>query len=125
MGNPRNNTTAPVTTNTGDFDPDSWKTMGLGSASLRNGKNLVREGDMSFVISDYNAAFLKDAAEFVLNNPTESEGKPTRISINAYPFFDTVTESMKAHFSHRLCVSAETLAKIGKKISDYVKKKAA
>jgi hypothetical protein len=108
-----------------NINPNDWKFMTLGSLALRNGKQLVREHDIGFVINARNAELIKDAAQFVLDNPTDAEGKDQRISINASPFYeDSVSDKVLKYFTHRLYISSETVAKMGKTFADYFKKAA-
>lgn len=116
--NPRNKaveTTNEVTRK----DPSEYKSMGLGSLSLRSADNkLIKENAINFTINSYNAQFFKDAAEFVLANPEE------RVSISAGTFYDEskLSPKQRDRFSHRIYVSADTVAKVGKTIADYVKR---
>lgn len=119
MANPRNQLAKPTTTEVRK-DPSEYKSMGLGSLSLRSSDNkLVKDNSINFTINNYNAQFFKDAAEFVLANPEE------RVSISAGTFYDETKLSPKQRdrFSHRIYVSAETVAKVGKSIADYIKSK--
>jgi hypothetical protein len=102
--------------------PSEWKSISLGSLSLKDGRELVREYDASFVINERNAKILKAACEYILNNPVDAEGKSTRVSITAYPFYDNVPETKKKFYSHSIKMSAETVSKFGK-IEDFVETK--
>jgi hypothetical protein len=125
MSNPRNKTNTAEATETkheGTLDTSNWNFMTVGSLSLRDGKNLVRDHDLSFVINSRNATVLRDAAQFVLDNPTDAEGKEQRISVNGSPFYeDKTSESVLKYFSHRLYISKATLSKMGKDFVDYLK----
>ncbi len=127
MANPRNQTakSEPAQTNSGVPSPDQWSFMGLGSASLKNGRDLVRDNDFSFVINPRNAEIFRDAAQFVLDNPEDDQGKEQRITLNAAPLYeDKVSEKVLKYFTHRVFISKETVAKWGKSFADYVKKPA-
>lgn len=121
MANPRNQTSAAAqSSDSKEFNPDSWKYMTLGSASVKNGKTLVRENDVNFTINTRNAEIIRDLAQFVIDNAEKDE----RISLNASPFYEnSVSDKVLQHFSHRLYVSAEAVGKMGKKFSDYIKEK--
>lgn len=126
MSNPRNKTSV---TSVGQdssegkkSNPDDWKFLTLGSIAVRDGKKLIRDYDVSFVINPRNAEIIRDAAQFVMDNPTDADGKEQRVSINASPFYeDSVSENVLKYFTHRLYLSAETVAKWGKKFSAYIK----
>jgi len=123
MSNPRNtntNTTVGSEEQT-KSSPDDWKFLTLGSLAVRDGKKLVRDYEISFVINPRNAQVIRDAAQFVMDNPVDAEGKDQRISVNASPFFEgAASENTLKYFTHRLYLSAETIAKWGKKLSEYV-----
>lgn len=124
MANPRNavlKTEVKETVESKEFNPDSWKYMTLGSLALKDGKNLVREHDISFVLNDRNAEIIRDMCDFILKNPLDAEGKPTKMSINASPFYEGTNENKTRYFSHRIYVSADTLGKTGATFSKYVK----
>jgi len=118
MSNPRNTAAASAPVAGKVVDPSTWKTMSLGSLSLKgeDGK-LLREGAASFTINDRNAQVIRDAADYILANPQE------KVTISAGTFFAdaNISENVKKFFSHRLYISAETLTKMGKSIADYVK----
>ena len=117
MGNPRNAVRKNENTES-SFDASNWKTMTLGSMAVK-GKDgqLMREGQISFTINSRNAELIKDAAEYILSNPED------KITISAGTFFEdaNISDKVKKFFSHRVYVSAETVAKLGKTIADYVK----
>lgn len=120
--NPRNKIGQEAASNSGAnlSDPSSWKFMTLGSLALKDGRNLVREHDVGFTINARNAEMIRDLAQFVLDNKSADE----KISINASPFYeDAASENVKKYFSHRMYISAETVAKTGKSFADYVAKK--
>jgi len=115
MGNPRNQV---VETTTNEVDTSAWKTLTLGSLALKgsDGK-LMREGAISFTINARNAEIIRDAAQYVLENNED------RVTISAGTFFDDakLSDNVKKFFSHRLYISADSVAKFGKKLADYVK----
>ncbi len=120
MSNPRNTLAkTEEVADSGIKSPSEWKSLGLGSISLKNSEGkLIRDFSTNVVINDRNAQVILDAAQFVLDNPTES------ITIKASPFFEgTQSEKVLKHFSHRLYVMTETLERMGKSPADYVKSK--
>jgi hypothetical protein len=117
--NPRNNA-AVNTENTSVKKPvTEWGYLSLGSMAITDGKDKIRKGQASFTINAYNAQLLKDACEFVLNNPVDDEGKPSRVSLTAYPFFDSVSGKKADRFTHDVKLSRDTISKFGK-LEDYV-----
>lgn len=115
--NPRNKVSNEVVSND-VVDSSNWKTMTLGSLSLKgNDGKLLREGKVDFTINARNAEIIRDAAQFILENSDE------KITISAGTFFEDarVSDNVKKYFSHRLYISADTVAKFGKTLGDYVK----
>jgi len=116
MGNPRNQVAAPAQ----EAEVKEFKSKTVGSAALKGPDGLVRDFTLSFTINNYNVGLLKDLVNFVEANPEE------KISINAAPFFEGgASEAKLARFSHRVYVTAQTLEKLGKKVSDYIELKQA
>lgn len=122
-GNPRNNTATKETvtqTEGGSVDSSNWKTLTLGSLALKgNDGKLLREGMASFTINNRNAAIIKDAADFIMNNPDK------KVTISAGVFYEdaNISDNVKRFYSHRLYISAASVAKWGKKLADYVTSK--
>jgi len=116
MSNPRNKVNTQESNNV--VDSSTWKTLTLGSLALKgsDGK-LMREGAVSFTINARNAEIIRDAAQYILENNED------KITISAGTFYEDakISDNVKKYFSHRLYISADTVAKFGKKLADYVK----
>ena len=119
--NPRNKVDA---VSTDKPDASEWKSMSLGSTALKDDTNkLVNDYKTAFVINHRNAELIRDAAQHILDNPQQADGKDLNFTINIGKFFDpeNLSANVRKYFTHRVYVTKDSMEKIGKTFADYIK----